>query len=273
MIVSHATTFRLGLMSVTFRARTVAEVIDIAGRANLGSIVWTGDVHVPVGDTARAETVRRACSQASIVVDGYGSYWRADELPFEPTLATAHALGAGDIRIWAGTAAAAAVDEVGRKAIAARVAAFADHAASLGVRLNLEFHRNTLTDSADSTVRLLDEIEELRGSAQLPVASYWQPRPGISTSEAVDKISILGQRLSSIHVFSWAGDGTRLPLEARREQWMAVLAALAPHPPGAQYDQARALLLEFVQADSEAQLMEDAAELHHLLALADTEGA
>src|SRR5512137_1553394 len=97
-----------GLLSITFRKHSPADIIALVRQAQLTSIEWGGDVHVPHGDLARAGEVARQTTDAGLQVSAYGSYYRLGQsetagLPFEKVLETAVALGAPTIRVWAGT--------------------------------------------------------------------------------------------------------------------------------------------------------------------------
>ena len=259
--------FTAGLMSVTFRDSEIHEIVDLACRAGLESISWAGDAHVPTGDLDQANRARAACAAAGIRIESFGSYWKAIDSTFTPVLETARALGAGRIRVWTGKTGSRAIDSAARQAITRRLADAADEAADLGIGLHLEFHPHTLTDSAPSTRALLDEIAELRTDARLPVATYWQPRPGITVPEAIGEIAFLGSRISSLHVFSWDANGSRLALKEHREAWLQYLKTLMRHPPTAPFEQRRELLLEFVRSDSRQQLLDDASELRRWIEL------
>lgn len=263
--MSGQSAFHSGLMSVTFRQKAIQEVVDIVVRAGLESITWAGDSHVLPDETAAAERARVACATASVRVEGYGSYWRGDGSDFAPTLGAAQILGASRVRVWAGSEGSEVASVVDRQRIVERVACAADAAAPAGIGLHLEFHRNTLTDTAESTSVLLDEIAALRMTDEMPVQTYWQPRPGITTRDAMAEIALLGSQISAAHVFSWDKDAKRLPLNEHREQWLAILGALAEHPLDTECDQPRDLMLEFVRGDSTSQLLDDARELHRLV--------
>src|SRR6185312_13188931 len=96
-----------GLVSITFRALTPAEVIALARQAGLRGIEWGGDIHVPHGNGARAREVKEMTAEAGLTVAAYGSYYRAGQadssgLTFDAVLETALELGAPLIRVWAG---------------------------------------------------------------------------------------------------------------------------------------------------------------------------
>ena len=67
---------RGGLVSVTFRALSAGEIVDLVARAGLTGIEWGGDVHVPHGDVACAREVYQRTVDAGLTVCSYGSYYR-----------------------------------------------------------------------------------------------------------------------------------------------------------------------------------------------------
>ncbi len=91
-----------GLCSVTFRQLDPPALLDLAARAGLAAVEWGADVHVPVGDLATARDVAARTADAGLAVASYGSYWRAGPEDVGPVLATARALGAPRVRVWAG---------------------------------------------------------------------------------------------------------------------------------------------------------------------------
>src|SRR4051812_33893599 len=98
-------TFTAGLVSVTFRQLSPPQIVDLAHKAQLQTIEWGADIHVPAGDLVRAREVRGMTVDAGLSITSYGSYFRAgedDPADFSPVLESAQALGALSIRIWAG---------------------------------------------------------------------------------------------------------------------------------------------------------------------------
>ncbi|WP_125609551.1 hypothetical protein [Specibacter cremeus] len=122
--------------------------------------------------------------------------------------------------------------------------------------LHLEFHRDTLTDTAGSTLALLQDIAAARDTGAMPVRTYWQPRPGIAPAAALAELRRLAGRFDAVHVFSWDAEAARLPLAAHRDDWLERLRAMA-----ASGAPAIDLLLEFVAGDNAGQLLRDAREL------------
>ncbi len=262
MAYGEPTAPRAGLVSVTFRALPPDRVASLAAAAGLAGIEWGGDVHVPHGDLAAARRVRRWTVDAGLAVASYGSYWRAgDAAPGEgpdpdAVLSTAEALGAPHVRVWAGRQGSADCPEDLRRRIAEDLAAFAASAADRGLAVSLEYHGGTLTDTAASALRLLDEA----GAPGLRL--YWQPLGGRTPDERAADLARVAPRLSNLHVYQWAGDERR-PLAEGGAEWTRYLRiARGTGAPGW-------ALLEFVRGDDPARLAEDAAALRSWL---ETEG-
>lgn len=232
-----------GLVSVTFRQLSPAEIVALTVDAGLAAIEWGGDVHVPVGDLGNARAVAALCADNGIAIEAYGSYYRADG-DFEPVLETALALGAPRIRVWAGRSLADWYDTTDDLR---RISALS---AVEGVEIAVEHHAGTLTATLASALDLYYDVPSLR--------PYWQPPVGCSDEDALAELDALSP--VTVHVFSWAEDGTRLPLAARESLWRPALARLAALPGD------RHALLEFVRDDSPAAFAEDAAVLRDWLA-------
>lgn len=246
-----------GLCSVTFRQLAADDVVGLAAAARLRAVEWGADVHAPPGDVATAQRLARRCADAGISCPSYGTYLFAgaadgrgmDDL--DACLDVAEALGATTLRMWCrfGLEPDDATDEQ-RAAVAADIAAAADAAASRGLAVALEHHPGTLTLTAASTLDLLAEVDRPN------VGSYWQPLPGAAPADALAALSAVLDVLAHVHVFSWRGDGTRLPLARGEALWPEALRLAVP-PPG--HD--RGAYLEFVAGDDPAQLQADAATL------------
>jgi sugar phosphate isomerase/epimerase len=244
-----------GLCSVTLRAHSVPEVAAVAAAAGLSCVEWGADVHVPPGDLAAARLARETGVSLGLRAASYGSYFRAGphgSAEFAPVLASAVALGVPRIRVWAGVtgSAEASPDEIRATASATRAAA--ERAADAGIGLAFEYHGNTLTDTAESALRLLAEVDHPG------VRTYWQPRVGMPDQDAVRDLERVLSWVDTVHAFSWWPGEQRLPLAARDGLWRGVLSVL--HASGRPHD----VLLEFVPGDDPGQVREDAAALLRL---------
>jgi sugar phosphate isomerase/epimerase len=244
-----------GMCSVTLRHLPVRRVVEVIASAGLACVEWGGDVHVPPGDVRTAKETRAVGLDGGVRVASYGSYFRpgrdgADA--FAAVLATAVELGAPRIRIWAGDVGSAAASTEQRHAVVAVTRAVAERASDVGIQLAFEYHGGTLTDTADSTVRLLDDV------AHEGVRTYWQPPVDAADTDALASLERVLPWVAAVHVFSWWPGVQRLPLPAREPLWRAVFGALGRT--GRRYD----ALLEFVQGDDPAHVAADGEALVRL---------
>jgi 3-dehydroshikimate dehydratase len=248
---------RPGLLSVTLRHLDPDAVVATACRAGLAAVEWGGDIHVPHGDLAAAARVAGLTSRAGLETSAYGSYYRlGHSTDAEAVVATAARLGAPVIRVWAGRRGSASADAAYRARVrddALRLAGLAGGIGAEGIGIVLEYHRETLTDTRDSTAALLADLR------QAGVRSLWQPQPERSVAENAADLRALLPDLAHLHVFAWNPDRSRLPLAAHRSRWAAWLAVAAQAPGD------RFASLEFVPGDDPDQVVADAATLHELL--------
>jgi hypothetical protein len=92
---------RSGLVSISFRKVEAGDLIEEVVKAGQRGIEWGGDVHVPHGDTRKAEQVARWTRDAGLESAAYGSYYRLadeDSPEIEAVLDSAEALAAPTVR-------------------------------------------------------------------------------------------------------------------------------------------------------------------------------
>ena len=248
-----------GLVSVSFRQLSPESIVDLCVRSGLRAIEWGGDIHVPPGDAAIAGSVGEMPRAAGLSITAYGSYHRLATpggAPFEDVVATAEALGAPAIRVWAGKRGSAETDNAGRQAVVEDALRCADLAGAKGISICYEFHDNTLTDTTESALSLLAETEHPF------IRSLWQAPHGKSPQECLASLRAMMPRLHHLHVFHWwPGPAQRHPLADGRERWEAYVAELKDGSKDVD------LLLEFVRGDDPKALEDDARTLQDILAL------
>lgn len=247
-----------GLCSVTFRALEPLAVLELAVAAGVAGIEWGGDVHVPPGDLAQAARLGACCRTAGVATPSYGSYLRAGpDDDVEAVLDTASALGADNVRVWAGRLGSAEAQESDWRRTADALRAMAERAAARQISITVEYHRNTLTDTAVAAVRLLG----MAGHANL--FSYWQPVPGRSAEAHMEELALLRPMLAHLHVFHWLPGNLRRPLAEGEAAWRPLVQAFTPC---AGWTKPSYAFLEFVQDDGVEQFGADMAVLHRLCA-------
>jgi sugar phosphate isomerase/epimerase len=240
-----------GLTSVTFRSLAAGKIIALAKNAGLDGIEWGGDIHAPPGDMSLAAEIKAETLEAGLRVLSYGSYYKVLKGgAFTPVLETAAALGAPLIRVWAGELPSAQAGDGYYESAAAELRSVCARAGERGIRIGLEYHRGTLTDTCESAGKLL----RLTGCENL--STYWQPNPDLAAAEHRREIALLLPEISSIHVFYWERGNIRRPLAEGENLWKEYASLLGKD---------RNYVMEFVMDDSEANFLADAETLRRIV--------
>jgi sugar phosphate isomerase/epimerase len=250
---------RSGLLSVTFRQKTVSEIFDLAKQGGIRGIEWGSDFHVPPGDLKVAEEIQRESARLGLEVISYASYYRAGvSVPddFVAVLQSAKALGTDRIRVWAGDKNGDVVSGDEKKRVIDDLLRISALAKREKVEIGIEYHNNTLTNTANGTRDLMGALSDSN------VFSYWQPPVGSEVGQNIREIEMLGKWIKMIHVFHWAGKYEaviRLSLREGKEAWALYFQAIE------NFTAADAASLEFVKDDSVDSFMGDLATLDSLL--------
>ncbi len=243
-----------GLVSVTFRKLSPEEIIDLVAQAGLDGIEWGGDIHVPHGNVKRAGEVRKMTADAGLTVAAYGSYYKVgheeDSVPFEAVVASAVELGAPTIRVWAGAKGSEDADNRYRSLIVNESQRIADLAAREGITVSYEFHGNTLTDTNESAVKLLEEV------ANDNIRIYWQPPSKWEVEHCLEGLRAVLPWLTNVHAYYWdKTTGEHLTLADGEDVWKRYLPVIAA------LDGEHYVMLEFVKDNSPEVFVQDAATL------------
>lgn len=248
---------KAGLVSITFRNLKPSEIIALCQKCGLSGIEWGGDVHAPHGDAEAARQVLELSRQAGLEVAAYGSYYRAGEsesegLNWDAVLASARALEAPLIRVWAGKQGSKETDS---KYLQGVVQDLRRICQASEIPVACEFHGGTLCDSGQAARRLLEAVDHPR------LKMLWQPANRASIEARLDDLRTVAPWLANLHVFQWGagGGGDKRDLEEGRAEWKQYLSEASED--GA----ARWALLEFVRGDSPEQLEHDARTLRSWL--------
>ena len=240
-----------GMTSVTFRKKSVEEVIEITTKAGLDGIEWGGDVHVPAGELLKAKEIANKTKEAGLKVLSYGSYHtllQNDVNDFKKVLKTANMMETDCMRIWAGKVDINKVTSEEFIKASQELKEICKIAYEEGIFISLEKHRKTLTHTTESTLRLLEltDCENLR--------TYWQPSLELSVEENCKSIRLLKPYISNIHVFKWNYMKERFLLSEGKE-WPLYISELKADL------NIKSFILEFVKDDSDEAFLKDAATL------------
>ncbi|MBN2047897.1 MAG: TIM barrel protein [Anaerolineaceae bacterium] len=245
-----------GLVSITFRALKPPEIINLVVAAELGAIEWGADRHVLPGDLAAAREVRRQMDDAGLKTCSYGSYYRLGSAQSNPDFSaiidSALALHAPLIRVWAGTRGSAETPPAERDAVLRDARRICDLAVSERLEIAVEYHPNTLTDTAASAVNLLEQVNHPA------LRSYWQPTTeALTQAEKTESLRAVLPWLSHLHVFTWSDQPTveRFPLKDGAARWLEWLNIAARDSTD------HHALIEFVRSDQPESFLRDAAVL------------
>ena len=250
--------FKSGLVSISFRKLNPENIIEMVRTAGLDAIEWGGDIHVPHGNIETALAVKKLCNEAGIECPSYGSYYRVGEYEdpreeFAKVIACSDILSSSIIRVWAGVIPSESSDETHFVKIVNELKILCEMAGESDTGIALEFHANTLTDTAESTRKLLDSV----GKPNL--STYWQPPVGRSMEQNKSEINMLLENISNIHTFSWNGR-ERLELKSGYQHWVNYMKELDT-------GRDRYCLLEFIKDDSIEGFYRDAITLRTLVEL------
>ncbi len=246
-----------GLVSISFRKLKTDEIIELVKKAGLNGIEWGGDIHVPHGDLKIAQEVGDVTRKAGLQVASYGSYYRVGanenaEKAFKDVLLSASALNAPTIRVWAGNVGSASADEEIWTKIVEESRFIADMAQEQGISVSYEYHGNTLTDTTDSALRLLQEVNHPN------IYTYWQPPIDLDFDDRINGLKVVEPWLSHIHAFHWV-NREKLELAKGENEWRRYLDEIS------KFTGDRYVMLEFVRNDSPEQFLEDAETLKRLV--------
>ena len=250
-----------GIVSVTFRNLDIFEIIGLAADNGLSYIEVGGDVHLLPGDLDKASEIKAAAAKADITPLSYGSYYRClgSEDEEKSLIDTALALGASNIRVWAGDKGS--VDQscanplgIGgqseyRESVIKTASRLCDAAGEKGLTVSFEWHMGTLTDTCASAVVTANDID--RPNLRL----YWQPNQFRDFRTNLGELKTALSYVSTVHVFSWKGKDM-FPLADQTEEWKAYIAELAADKSD------HALLMEFVPHGEKDEFVRDAAVLN-----------
>ena len=250
---------KAGLCSVTFRQKTPKEIIDLASKAGIQSIEWASDAHVHEGDINTAGEVRKMTEAAGLEVSSYGSYYRLgmkhDIIPF---LESAKALGANEIRICGGFNPSAYTTPFARDALVREAKDISHKAADYGITLSTECHANTITDTPESLLMFMFEVNKPN------FRTYWQALLHIPESEQIRSLRAIynSGKLTNLHLYYFKQFETsrdqRL-LEEAYDIWAERLSLFKGD------DTTRHAMLEFVRGGSDESLIADGKTLVRLV--------
>jgi len=251
---------KTGLVSITFRKLQIRELVNLVSKAGLDAIEWGGDIHVPHGNLEAAREAVLISKDKGLTIAAYGSYYKAgisesEELSFESVLDTASELNTPVIRVWAGNKNMEDCDSKDKTRVIDDLKRIGKMALDRKIKISLEFHGNTLTNTNESAIELSKELKNSN------VFFYWQPPVGKDEAYCADGLSKLLPLVTNVHVYHWTKTGDQLQrhsLARGEKEWTNYFKILSSS------GNKHFAMLEFVKNDSAEQFLEDATVLKKL---------
>lgn len=247
-----------GIVSVTFRKLSAAEIIELAKNNNLKAVEWGADVHCKLGDIESIKNVNKLSEENGISPISYGSYYWAgfeeEKTNFNDVIASCKTLGAKNIRAWAGKKGSLDATKEDVKRTVEELNRCCELAAKENITVSCEYHPNTLTDTRESAVALAKAV------AAPNFRLYWQPTFVLSDKENLKSFEAVFPWVSNVHVFSWEGLGSaRYPLANSFDMFKECANMLKTD------SKDHGMFLEFVKGDSIESFIEDAKTLNEII--------
>lgn len=204
---------KTGVVSVSFRQHPPEFIVEKVKEAGLHFIEWGSDVHVPENDLENAKKVSEITKKAGLEVSSYGTYYRLGQnMDIVPYFETAKILNTDILRVWAGGNGSAEIPSEVRKSMVAEAKEVCKKAAEYGLKIQFEYHRYTLTDTVESALELLKEIDEPN------CGLYWQPQYTRSFEENLKELALVLPYVEIVHMFYWDDKDNRLFLKQGIEE-------------------------------------------------------
>ena len=242
-----------GVVSATFKNRPYQEVVSLALSSGLSAIEWSETHHVPLDNITLVKEIGNYTRSSGLSISSYGSYYRLGERQdFHLHLKNAETLGADRIRIWAGTKPSNEVGKDEYKALVNEAKELSKIARNSGIKVCLEWHKNTLTDTNSTGYQFLKDVDEDN------FRTFWQPTQALSIKERKAGLALISPYLEVLHIYHWSEEGRR-PFKEGIPFWKEYLTSLDIK------NNDYYALLEFVKDDKSEQFKEDAEALKKLI--------
>ncbi len=205
---------KLGLTSITFRKSAVKEVFEYAKNAGVEGIEWgVCENHMEILSSEKAQTINALSNEYGIKTISLGSYcYMTDSDEIIKTVETAHLINAPIIRVWAGKKGSADCSREEYDTIINNTVMMAECAKKYGIGIGFEYHRATLTDTAESAVKLIKDVNMDN------VGLYWQPNAEIPLEKNLNNFNIVKPYLiGNLHIHNYTSAGGYMPLSDIKE--------------------------------------------------------
>ncbi len=150
---------KIGVASVTFRNKTVSQVVEIAKNAGVEFVEWGGDVHVKTIEDAKL--AKKLCDENNIKISSYGSYYRtgcSEKKEWEEVCRISSEMGASSIRIWLGKKDSENFTESEYEELLEEMKILCSKAEEYNLLVCPECHDNTFNNNTDAILKLKNDL-------------------------------------------------------------------------------------------------------------------
>ncbi len=244
------------LSSAALIGSPYASILESASKAGVHAIEWSCDAGLEPGNITQAESLMMATLRAGLSSASYASLYRVgvhSEVAFGALLATARALHAPIVRLWAGNKSPS--PEKDAEDFSASVRGLADRAAEVGVTLCFGMGKGSALDSYERARLLLE-------AADHPfVKLCWEPLPGSSFDGAMEAFSSLVGRVGILCARSSGTPRDNILLRDKAEDWLLYLDAFDEQ--GGAPDMARYVVIRAFKDGRPESLADDVKLVRH----------
>ena len=220
---------KLGLCTIAFREKPLEEVVNIAADYGFDGIeIWGKEPHMPPNfDAEYVQKVRAMVLAKGLSVSALGSYvnplmpWYQRHL--EEAFKIAQGLRTNLVRIWPGGGPSKTISPDDKRMINFRLTSLTQWAQFRQLTLGLEMHNNNLSDSIDSTLELVKNVE-------LPaLKTYYQPFFGSNGDDPYDAAQKLAPYIVNVHAQNADASGNGCPIADGVVDYAKVIEILNSH--------------------------------------------
>ena len=253
---------KLGLCTIAFQDKPLEEVIDIAADHGFDGIeLWGKPPHLPADyDENYAKNVKDMAQRKGLEISAFGSYidplMHLHQKHFEEAFKIAHDLGTDVVRIWSGGGSSRSIAPSDKRLIHFRLVSITQWANFRNIRLGLEMHNNHLTDSVESILEIIEDVN-------LPaLKTYYQPLARSDADEPHAAAEKLAAHIVNVHAQNFDEKGKACPIADGVVDYTRIVEILGK----AGYD--GYLEVEFVHGDNKLEALQR--DRDYLASLIDT---
>ncbi len=198
----------IALCTIAFREKLLEDALDAAAELGFQAVeLWGREPHVgDEYDYNRVRLARKLCQERGLEIVALGSYVRfaptkrssGKKVDIKQTLLAARTLRAPIVRVWASDIGSDQADDQLWRAAISEARQAAEQAAKLGLTLAIEMHDDTLADTADSALRIIEEV----GSEALRL--NYQPSAREGMEDPVERLEKVLPYVVHVHAQNFA---------------------------------------------------------------------